>query len=81
MILVATLLGAFIGWLASLYLKEQSNEAILIDIGVGTLGSIVLSLLLATSTLLDTSLSAFLGAMFALLVLYGVRCLRSGAAG
>ncbi len=80
MILIATLFGAFIGWVASLYFKEQSNEAILVDIGVGTLGGVALSLLLATSTVLDMILAAFLGAMVALLVLHGVRRLRNDAA-
>ena len=68
-ILVATLFGAFLGWLASLLLKTDTSEAIAIDIVVGLLGALPMASLLGNDSMFDSLLAGGLGAIIALTIL------------
>jgi uncharacterized membrane protein YeaQ/YmgE (transglycosylase-associated protein family) len=72
-IILALLLGTFIGWLASLVFRSDSNERIIVDMLVGALGAIVLTISLGGSSTFDRFLAAFLGAFVAFTMLHLVR--------
>lgn len=72
-ILLAMLVGAFIGWLASLVMRTDTSEGILIDIAVGLLGAMPLAALLGNDAIFDSLLAGGLGAIIALMLLKLVR--------
>lgn len=69
----AVLLGALIGWLASVAMRTNSNEGIVIDIAAGALGAIPLAAMLGNNAVLDSLVAGALGAFIALTVLNLVR--------
>lgn len=71
--LSAILVGALIGWIASLVLRTDTSEGILIDIAAGALGAIPLAALLGNNSTFDSLIAGGLGATLALVVLWLVR--------
>jgi uncharacterized membrane protein YeaQ/YmgE (transglycosylase-associated protein family) len=67
------LVGALIGWIASLLMRTATSKGILVDIGVGAAGGLLLPLALATSSMFDNFLASSLGAFLALTLLYILR--------
>ena len=72
-ILWAMLFGALIGWIASVFMRTDTSEGILMDIAAGALGAIPMAALLGNDATLDSILAGGLGAMIALAVLHLVR--------
>jgi len=72
-ILWAMLFGALIGWIASVFMRTDTSEGILMDIAAGALGAIPMAALLGNDATLDSILAGGLGAMIALAVLQLVR--------
>ena len=72
-IFVAMVLGAMVGWVASLVMRTDTSEAILMHIAVGMLGSIPLAALLGNDAIFDCLLAGGLGAIIALVLLKLVR--------
>lgn len=75
---LSLLVGALIGWLASLAMGTDTRTGILLDIAVGMLGAILGPLLFGSDYLFDILLAAALGGMLAVAVLRLVR--RAGGA-
>jgi uncharacterized membrane protein YeaQ/YmgE (transglycosylase-associated protein family) len=69
----AMLVGALIGWLASLIMRTDTSEGILIDIAAGTLGAIPLAALLGNDAIFDSLIAGGLGGVLALALLKLVR--------
>lgn len=69
----AMLVGALIGWLASLIMRTDTPEGILIDIAAGTLGAIPLAALLGNDAIFDSLIAGGLGGVLALALLKLVR--------
>jgi len=72
-IFLAMLVGALIGWLASLVTRTDTSEGILIDIATGLLGAIPLAALLGNDGIFDSLIAGGLGAVLALGLLKLVR--------
>ena len=72
-IFAAMLIGALFGWLASIIMRTDTSEGILIDISAGTLGAIPLTALLGNDAIFDSLIAGGLGAVFALILLKLVR--------
>ena len=72
-IFYAMLFGALIGWIASVFMRTDTSEGILMDIAAGALGAIPMAALLGNDANLDSILAGGLGAMMALAVLKLVR--------
>ena len=72
-ILWAMLLGALIGWVASLLTRTETSEGILIDIATGILGAIPMAALLGNDATFDSLIAGGLGALIALALLNLVR--------
>ena len=72
-ILLAMFVGALIGWFASLVMRTDTSEGILIDIAAGLLGAMPMAALLGNEPIFDSLLAGGLGAMIALLLLKLVR--------
>jgi uncharacterized membrane protein YeaQ/YmgE (transglycosylase-associated protein family) len=72
-ILWAMLFGALIGWVASVVMRTDTSEGILMDITVGALGAIPMAALLGNEATFDSIIAGGLGAMIALVVLNLVR--------
>ena len=68
-VVASPLIGALVGWLASLFLRAATNEAIVLDIAIGVAGGVALAQLLGNSTVLDSSLAGGLGALVAVGIL------------
>ena len=73
LIFLAMLLGALIGWFASLITRTDTSEGILIDIAAGLLGAIPLAALLGNDAIFDSLIAGGLGAVLALGLLKLVR--------
>ena len=69
----AMLVGALIGWLASLIMRTDTPEGILIDIAAGSLGAIPLAALLGNDAIFDSLIAGGLGGVLALALLKLVR--------
>jgi uncharacterized membrane protein YeaQ/YmgE (transglycosylase-associated protein family) len=69
----AMLVGALIGWLASLIMRTDTSEGILIDIAAGSLGAIPLAALLGNDAIFDSLIAGGLGGVLALALLKLVR--------
>ena len=69
----ATLFGTFIGWVASVVMRTDTSEGILIDIGAGALGAIPMAALLGNEATFDSIIAGGLGAIIAVVVLKLVR--------
>ena len=69
----AMLCGALIGWIASLFMRTDTSEGIVIDIAAGVLGAIPMAALLGNDSTFDSLMAGGLGAMMALLLLNVVR--------
>ena len=78
-ILYAILFGALIGWIASVLMRTDTSESILIDIAAGALGAIPMAALLGNDATFDSIIAGGLGAMIALVVLKLVRTRLSPA--
>ena len=72
-ILWAMLFGALIGWIASVFMRTDTSEGILMDIAAGALGAIPMAALLGNQATFDSIIAGGLGAMIALVVLKLVR--------
>lgn len=72
-IVVSLLFGAFLGWAYSVLGRTDSNERIIIDILVGTLGAVAMALALGNNSSFDSAVAAFLGSFVAVGVLHLVR--------
>ena len=72
-VILALLLGTFIGWVGSLVARSDSNVQIIIHMLVGALGAIIMALALGDSSKFDSVVAAFLGAFLAVAVLFLVR--------
>ena len=72
-IVLALLFGAFSGWAYSVLARSDTNEAIIVDILVGALGSAAMALALGNNSSFDSFVAAFLGAFVTLSVLHLVR--------
>lgn len=72
-ILFAIIFGALIGWIASVILRTDTSEGILIDIASGALGATPMAALLGNDAIFDSIIAGGLGAMIALGVLKLVR--------
>lgn len=72
-ILWAAMFGTLIGWLASIVMKTDSSEGILLDMAAGFLGSLPLASMLGNNSTFDSVLAGGLGAMLAIAVLNVVR--------
>ena len=72
-IFYAMLFGALIGWIASVFMRTDRSEGILIDIAAGALGAIPMAALLGNDATFDSIIAGGLGAMIALVVLKLVR--------
>ena len=80
-VLIAIVTGAVIGWIGSVVMQTDTQAGIFGDIGVGAFSGLVAAMALAPDYLLDSFLSAALGAMLvvgALSVLRRSQDLRSG---
>jgi uncharacterized membrane protein YeaQ/YmgE (transglycosylase-associated protein family) len=76
-ILWAVILGALIGWIASIVMRTGTSEGIWLDIAAGALGALPLASMLGNGSTFDCVLAGGLGAVLALAVLNLVRgCLR-----
>ena len=67
------LFGALLGWIASLVMKTDTSEGILLDIAAGSLGALPLASLLGNDYTFDSVLAGGLGAVAALAILQVVR--------
>ena len=67
------LIGALLGWIASLVMKTDTSEGILLDIAAGSLGALPSASLLGNDYTLDSVLAGGLGALGALAILQLVR--------
>ena len=72
-IFYAMLFGALIGWIASVFMRTDTSDGILIDIAAGALGAIPMAALLGNDATFDSIIAGGLGAMIALVVLKLVR--------
>jgi uncharacterized membrane protein YeaQ/YmgE (transglycosylase-associated protein family) len=72
-ILWCLLFGALLGWVFSLVMRTNSNEGVMVDILVGALGGVALTMALGISTTFDNLIGAYLGATIALAILFLVR--------
>ena len=72
-ILWAMLFGALIGWIASVVMRTDTSEGILMDIAAGALGAIPMAALLGNQATFDSIIAGGLGAMIALAILNMVR--------
>ena len=72
-ILWAMLFGALIGWIASVIMRTDTSEGILMDIGAGVLGAIPMAALLGNQATFDSIIAGGLGALIALGLLTLVR--------
>ena len=72
-ILWATLVGALLGWVASVVMRTDTSEGILMDIAAGALGAIPMAALLGNDATFDSISAGCRGAMMALVVLKLVR--------
>ena len=72
-ILWAMLFGALIGWIASLVMRTDTSEGIVMDIAAGALGAIPMAALLGNQATFDSIIAGGLGAMIALVILNMVR--------
>ena len=72
-ILWAVLFGTLIGWVASIVMKTDTSEGILLDIAAGFLGALPLASLLGNNSTFDSVLAGGLGAILALAILHLVR--------
>lgn len=65
--LLSVIVGAFVGWIASLVTRTPTSEAIALDIGVGAAGALVGTLLLGRNSFIDAISAAYVGsALFVL---------------
>lgn len=62
-VLIAILTGAIIGWIGSVAMRTDSQAGILTDIAAGTFSALVAAVALAQDYLLDSFLTAAVGAM------------------
>ena len=62
-VLVSIITGAIIGWIGSVVMGTDTQIGILSDIAVGIFSGLVAAVALANDYLLDTFLTAALGAM------------------
>lgn len=67
-LIVILLLGATLGWLGSVLLRQESRRAIVLNIGLGMGGALVASLLVEGTSLLSgvgvgALIAAFIGAV------------------
>lgn len=69
----ALLVGAFVGWVASLVMRTDTSEGILMDIAAGMLGAIPLAALLGNDAAFDSLIAGALGALIAVTALNLVR--------
>ena len=69
----ATLFGTFIGWVASVVMRTDTSEGILMDIAAGALGAIPMAALLGNEATFDSIIAGGLGAIIAVVVLKLVR--------
>lgn len=69
----AMLFGALIGWVASVVMRTDTSEGILMDIAAGVLGAIPMAALLGNEATFDSIIAGGFGAMIALAVLKLVR--------
>jgi uncharacterized membrane protein YeaQ/YmgE (transglycosylase-associated protein family) len=72
-ILWAMLFGALIGWIASVIMRTDTSEGILMDIVAGVLGAIPMAALLGNQATFDSIIAGGLGALIALGLLTLVR--------
>ena len=72
-IALSMLFGAFLGWVYSVLARSDTNERIIVDILVGSLGAVAVALALGNDSSFDSLVAAFLGAFVALGVLHLVR--------
>ncbi len=72
-IFFAMLFGALIGWIASLSMRTDTSEGIVVDVAAGVLGAIPMAALLGNDSTFDSLMAGGLGAMMALLLLNLVR--------
>ena len=72
-ILWAVLFGTLIGWVASIVMRTDTSEGILLDIAAGFLGALPLASLLGNNSTFDSVLAGGLGAILALAILHLVR--------
>ena len=69
----ATLFGTFIGWVASVVMRTDTSEGILMDIAAGALGAIPMAALLGNEATFDSIIAGGLGAIIAVVLLKLVR--------
>ena len=72
-ILWAVLFGALIGWIASIVMRTDTSEEILLDIVAGFLGALPMAAMLGNDSTFDSVLAGGLGAAMALAILHLVR--------
>ena len=72
-IIWAVMFGASIGWIASIAMRTDTSEGILLDIAAGFLGALPLASLLGNNSTFDSVLAGGLGAFLALVILQLVR--------
>ena len=71
--LLSLIVGALVGWVASLITRTPTSEAIALDIGVGALGALVGALLLGRNSFIDAMSASYVGSALFLLVRHWAR--------
>ena len=69
-LLIAMVLGLFVGWLGSLVLRADSQGTVLACLAAGLAGSIIGPLLFGSDYLFDIMLVAALSAMIAVVIVH-----------